>query len=266
MRVAVYFVLIPAVWLAGAGAASAQEPAPPADPPAREGAVRRPSRAIVQEPPAAETPANHQDGARRREPASDSVRQPAPAPERAVTAPSAGHARNDQERPGAVRRPPDSPHDQSPRDRAVPRTTARPRPSDGPDRVYIPPGYRSGRYYDPYLYGGPGVMFYSPWGWMPSFYTYGYGTGYGYGYPPPAYGYPVGSVKLKVDPKDAEVYVDGYFAGHVDDFDSFWQALKLESGAYRIEIRKTGYETLHFDVRVQPDRTITFRGEMREVP
>ena len=30
--------------------------------------------------------------------------------------------------------------------------------------------------------------------------------------------------------------------------------------------RKPGFETLRFDVRVQPDRSITFRGEMKPVP
>ena len=72
---------------------------------------------------------------------------------------------------------------------------------------------------DPWGYGafGLGYFYYSPWGWDPGYYGY-----YGYGAPRySAYGYDddLGSVKLKVKPRDAEVYVDGYFAGHVDDFD-----------------------------------------------
>ena len=86
------------------------------------------------------------------------------------------------------------------------------------------------------------------------------GPGYG------AAGYDIGSVKLKVKPRDAEVFVDGYFAGRVDDFDGALQALKLDSGAHNIEIRKPGFEPLRFDVRAQPERTITFRGEMKAVP
>jgi len=69
-----------------------------------------------------------------------------------------------------------------------------------------------------------------------------------------------------VQPRDAEVYVDGYFAGQVDEFDGVFQALRLDSGAYRIEVRKPGYETLQFDVRVQPGRTITFKGELKATP
>ena len=69
-------------------------------------------------------------------------------------------------------------------------------------------------------------------------------------------------MRLKVNPKDAEVYVDGYYAGIVDDFDGIWQQLRLDDGGYHIEIRKPGMTTLTFDVRVQPGRTITYRGEL----
>jgi hypothetical protein len=99
---------------------------------------------------------------------------------------------------------------------------------------YYSPYYN--RYYDPWGYGafGLGYFYYSPWGWSP-----GYSGYYGYGAPRySAYGYDdeLGRVKLKVKPRDAEVYVDGYFAGHVDDFDGTFQSLKLDSGGYRIEI------------------------------
>ena len=128
---------------------------------------------------------------------------------------------------------------------------------------------RYNHYYDPWGYGGFGLgyFYYSPWAWYPAYYGYGYGGGYGYGSgyrrALRPHGYDLGRVKLKVKPRDAEVFVDNYYAGSVDDFDGFLQALKLDSGGYRIEIRKPGFETLHFDVRVQPDRTITFRGEMK---
>jgi hypothetical protein len=123
-------------------------------------------------------------------------------------------------------------------------------------------------YYDPWGYGyhghyggfGIGYAYYAPWAW--------YGAGPGYYYPPygGAYGWDIGSVKLKIKPRDAEVFVDGYYAGTVDDFDGVFQSLKLDSGSYRIEIRKPGYETLSYDVRVQPSRTITFRSDLRQIP
>ena len=136
-------------------------------------------------------------------------------------------------------------------------------------RTYYPNYYRDySRYYDPWGYGafGLGYFYYSPWSWDPYGYS-GYGYGYGYGYYPSLSAARTAttsaSVKLKVKPRDAEVWVDGYYAGTVDDFDGMFQALRLDSGAYRIEVRKPGFETLTFDVRVQPDRNITFRGEMR---
>ncbi len=92
----------------------------------------------------------------------------------------------------------------------------------------------------------------------------GWGGGLGnYGGP---YGWSIGGVRLKVNEKDAEVYVDGYYAGIVDDFDGLWQQLRLDDGGYRIEIHKTGRSTLTFDVRVQPGRTITYRGQMTVTP
>lgn len=154
------------------------------------------------------------------------------------------------------------------RDRAVPRRSD-PNPSS---RVYYYPNYHYyNRYYDPWGYGtfGLGYFYYSPWGYGPGYWGAGYGHGYGYGYgygPYIARGYDLGMVKLKVKPRDAEVLVDGYYAGTVDDFDGVFQALKLDSGGYKIEIRKPGFETLVFDVHVQPDRTITYRGEMKAIP
>ena len=75
-----------------------------------------------------------------------------------------------------------------------------------------------------------------------------------------------GSVRLKVKPRDASVFVDGYFAGQVDDFDGVFQRLILDSGPHRIEVSLEGYEPLSFEVRVPPDRTITYEGELRRLP
>jgi hypothetical protein len=117
-------------------------------------------------------------------------------------------------------------------------------------------------YYDPWWgYGGYGIGYgyYAPWSW------YGPGWGPGYGYPRGGYDYN-GKVRLKVTPRDAEVYVDGYYAGIVDDFDGNFQGLRLSPGGYKIEVRKPGFETLTYDVRVQSDRTITFRGDLQPTP
>lgn len=126
--------------------------------------------------------------------------------------------------------------------------------------------------YDPwswYGWGWPAYGAYAGWGYggyygnyYGGYYSGGYGGYGGYGR---GFGW-VGGVRLKVDRRDAEVYVDGYYAGTVDDFDGMFQELQLEDGGYRIEIRAPGFETLVFDVRVQPGRTITYRGHMAPAP
>lgn len=282
--------LLAALWLALPAPAQAQEPeAPPPPtenprtPPPRESAVPRTEaprseRIVVREPQSdtgagsrTEGNASADQGARRRPPATAA---PASTPAPAASAASSESSDQGARRRGSARRPP---ADASPsggqgsRDRAVARSSAPPRDREGGrDRIYVYPDYWSyGRYYDPYYRSGfhLGYLAYSPWGWTPAFYGYPYGGGYGYGggyYQP--HGFDLGSLKIKVTPRDAEVYVDGYFAGQVDDFDGFWQSLKLDSGGYRIEIRKPGFEALQFDVHVQPDRTITYRGELRPTP
>lgn len=114
-------------------------------------------------------------------------------------------------------------------------------------------GYRQGYgYYDPYWYDP---------------YAYGYGSPYGYGYrdygPP---GYYMGSLRLKVRPRYAEVYADGYYVGRVDDFDGVFQRLRLEEGPHKIEIRAPGFEPLWFEVLIVPGETITYEADLRSFP
>jgi hypothetical protein len=52
----------------------------------------------------------------------------------------------------------------------------------------------------------------------------------------------------------------------VDEFDGLFQRLHIDSGPHRIEIRQDGYEPLTFEVRIQPDRTVTYEGELQRVP
>lgn len=137
-------------------------------------------------------------------------------------------------------------------------------------------GYRSYYYGRPYYYGYPGFsmgLYYGyPSYWYPSYgYPY-YGGSYGYGYPGyGGYGYsgyvaagrPYGAVRIDLPQRDAEVYVDGYYAGIVDDFDGTFQHVSLEAGPHHLEIRAPGFESISFDVNVEPGRTITYRTAMR---
>jgi hypothetical protein len=87
-----------------------------------------------------------------------------------------------------------------------------------------------------YGWGGPWAA-YAPWGW----YGAPYGP-YGYGY----YGYGWASARIEVQPKTAEVFVDGSAAGIVNDFDSWYQSLNLTPGEHDIALYSTGYKTQHY--------------------
>ncbi len=165
-----------------------------------------------------------------------------------------------------------------------------------PPNVIVIGGYPAyGGYYG--YYGYPYYGFYDPWWWGYGFYGYG-SPWYGY-YDPflwwarlaPLYGWgmyalpmsaysslwsdyyaglspsyiePVtGSVKLKVKPRDAEVYVDGTYYGKVDHYDGTFQHLDLKAGTHRVEIRALGYQTLDVELRVLPGKTVTYSGEMK---
>jgi len=116
-----------------------------------------------------------------------------------------------------------------------------------------------GSFYDPYVFYDP----YSPW--------YGaYGRYGGYGYPSygysSTYGYGLdGELRLKIKPRDAQVFVDGYYVGIVDEFDGVFQRLHLPSGPHRIEVRAPGFETLTFDVQIRFDETTKFEGNLQRI-
>jgi hypothetical protein len=144
-----------------------------------------------------------------------------------------------------------------------------PAPPPGSNIIYYPYNpyyYYDWRYgYSPYRYGlGYGFGF-SHFGWYDPFMY----SGGGY-YTSPSYaagGYSstrdAGNLRLKVEPKHAEVYVDGYFVGTVDDFDGIFQKLNIDAGPHRIELRAEGFEPTEFEVLVTPRETVTYRGEMK---
>ncbi len=146
-------------------------------------------------------------------------------------------------------------------------------------------GYLYG-YYDPFsMWSMRGTLGYPYWLFDPWMSWAGLGPLYGYGmYSLPlsrygSYWYDYyanaggasyvestqGSIKLKVKPKNAEVYVDGTFYGTVDHYDGMFQHLQLRAGTHKFEIRLNGYETITFQARVLPGRSITYSGEMKAI-
>ena len=145
-----------------------------------------------------------------------------------------------------------------------------PRPGTGSGS--IDPGDYGYRPYDPYAYGygyGYRRYYYSP------FYSPGYRYGYGWSSPyysgnyssAPAYTAPedesdFGSVRVLVRPEKARVYVDGYYAGVVDDYDGIFQRLRVQPGPHDITLRLEGYRTQHFEVYVPFGDTLRLEHEM----
>jgi len=78
----------------------------------------------------------------------------------------------------------------------------------------------------------------------------------------PAQARPIGGVQLALEPRRAEVFVDGLYAGLVDDFAGYYRHLPLPAGYHRIEVFAPGYQPLIFEVTVVPDRTITYRQSL----
>jgi hypothetical protein len=105
--------------------------------------------------------------------------------------------------------------------------------------------------------------------WYPhvrGYYPYGYAS---YGYPPygyPGYGYyPVdrsASVRIQVVPREAEVYVDGAFAGLVDDFDGIFQRLQVVPGGHEIVLYLDGYRPESQELYLAPASGYTIRHAM----
>jgi hypothetical protein len=161
--------------------------------------------------------------------------------------------------------------------RAVPRSRESQRPSAivprGGRPTYVNPNRSYAYGYRPYTYVAP--YGYRPYGYRPGwnlglyfgapYSAYGY-PGYGYG-PSAGYGYysivpgrAYGAVRIVDAPRDAQVLVDGYYAGVVDDYDGVFQHLNLDAGSHRIEIQWPGGPPIVFDVRVRPGETITYHA------
>ena len=92
----------------------------------------------------------------------------------------------------------------------------------------------------------------------------GYAGGYGTGGGRSTRGMAESGLKLKVTPSNAQVFVDGYFAGEVDEFDGTFQRLPLSAGTHRIEVRADGYEPLVFEVSVEAYQTVTRKADLKK--
>jgi len=138
-------------------------------------------------------------------------------------------------------------------------------------RVYAPRVYGPRSYYRPYVFRPRFSIGFGIYAGYPVPYTYSYP------YPIPVYGYGApraevmitpgttayGGVALEITPYDADVFVDGQYAGKVQDFDGTTQPLTLAAGTHRIEIQAPGYQPMTVDVGIQPGQVVPYRGDLQ---
>ena len=112
------------------------------------------------------------------------------------------------------------------------------------------------RFYDPFL--GPYWYPYPyPYAYPPYPYPYQQGPYYG--------GDPDSSIRVEVRPRDAQVYVDGYYVGVVDDFDGIFQRLHVPAGQHEIVLYLNGFRTVHQRLDLEPDATFKLRYTMERL-
>jgi hypothetical protein len=104
-------------------------------------------------------------------------------------------------------------------------------------------------------------------GVWPLFFYGGIGLDYLPGLPEAVPGSPAapGGLQLDVEPRRAEVYVDGEYAGAVDDFSGYYRHLELPAGAHTIAVIADGYEPLIMTALVTPGKTTSYRGTLTYV-
>ena len=73
------------------------------------------------------------------------------------------------------------------------------------------------------------------------------------------------SVRFDVKPNDAAVYIDGYYAGVVDDFDGAFQRLRTAPGGHEITLYLEGYRTYSERVYLTIDNTLKIRHRMERL-
>lgn len=98
----------------------------------------------------------------------------------------------------------------------------------------------------------------------PFFWDY-FGWGYPGPYPAHYYGrYMVdeSAARIQVTPRETEVYVDGYRAGIVDDFDGFAQRLRVAPGEHVIDLYLDGHKPVTQTILFPPGDTIRIRHAM----
>ena len=129
-------------------------------------------------------------------------------------------------------------------------------------------GYGGGGYGGWYYPGWYGSYWwpYGSYGWYGGYWGSPYGGWGGWG-GGSVYHYvqrESGAVRVLVDPSEARVYVDGYYAGIVDDYDGLFQRLNIAPGRHEITLKLEGYQTHRMKVYVSPNSTLKVHFTMQK--
>jgi PEGA domain len=73
-----------------------------------------------------------------------------------------------------------------------------------------------------------------------------------------------GTLRLDVEPRTAQVYIDGFYVGSVAAMNGM--GLTLRAGWHRLECRAPGYETPAVNVTVEAKRTTTYHLALQPAP
>jgi hypothetical protein len=109
--------------------------------------------------------------------------------------------------------------------------------------IYARPAYAYPYFYDPFWWGA---------------YDFQYRR-----YPYPYYYQPSAELRIQVTPRQAEVYIDGYLVGTVDDFDGVFQRLHVPLGEHEITIYSPGHRTIAERMLFRPYESYHIRNVMQ---
>jgi hypothetical protein len=73
-----------------------------------------------------------------------------------------------------------------------------------------------------------------------------------------------GLLRLAVTPTSAQVFVDSFYVGTVEDIDA-QRVLQLDAGPHRLEFRAPDRQTLTVDVRIVALETVTYRAALEPI-
>jgi hypothetical protein len=128
----------------------------------------------------------------------------------------------------------------------------------------VPAPFTSRRSQFPLRFSWFGLMVFDPsWLWAPSVADE---TSLPPSAPPLQQQKLAGGLQLDIEPRRALVYVDGWYAGMVEDFSGYYHHLETSAGWHMIEIVAPDYQPLMFDVAVSPGRTTTYRNSLNRAP